>query len=101
MGGTKHIPEMALKQGGYETLVNSNPRGAWSILAKFVKHGGAKPFNISKKVGGTKHLGIISTGVWNIFDFLDWGYETFLTIQKKITRAGMQAKKWTPPNRAP
>ena len=65
-GGTKHIPEMALKQGrgrGYETLVNSNPRGARNILVKFVKHGGTKHFNISEKVGDTKHLGIISTGV--------------------------------------
>ena len=55
-GGTKHIPEMALKQGGYETLVNSNPRGARNILAKFIKHGGTKHFYISEKVGVTKHF---------------------------------------------
>ena len=54
--GTKHIPEMALKQGGYETLVNSNPRGARNILAKFIKHGGTKHFYISEKVGVTKHF---------------------------------------------
>ena len=52
----KQIPEMALKQGGYETLVNSNPRGARNILAKFKKHGGTKHFYISKKVEVTKHF---------------------------------------------
>lgn len=52
----KQIPEMALKQGGYETLVNSNPRGARNILAKFIKHGGTKHFYISEKVGVTKHF---------------------------------------------
>ena len=56
MGGTKHIPEMALKQGGYETLVYSNLNGARNILAKFIKQGGTKHFYISEKVGVTKHF---------------------------------------------
>ena len=60
---------MALKTGGQETKVNSNLRGARNISPNFDKCEGMKHFHISEK-----------RGVRNIFDFIDWGYETFLIL---------------------